>query len=346
MRDIAQDAAGPAFSVLDLSPITLGADAAQAFQNSRDLARNAERLGYKRYWLAEHHNMPGIASAATSLVISHIAAGTKTIRVGAGGIMLPNHAPLVIAEQFGTLASLYPGRIDLGLGRAPGTDHATTRALRRYFEGADRFPQDVVELQSYFRPAQPGQAVRAVPGAGLDVPIWILGSSVFGAQLAGLLGLPFAFAAHFAPDLLMEALSVYRRHFKPSEVLQQPYALVCISVVAADTDAEAKRLFTSQQQQFLALRRGTPGLMPQPVDDIAAIASESELTGLDHTFQYAAVGDLPTVRAKIQTLIRRTGANEIMAAAQIFDHAARVRSYEILAQAREGLAAPTERVIG
>ncbi len=260
--------------------------------------------------------------------------------------MLPNHPPLVIAEQFGTLASLYPGRIDLGLGRAPGTDHATIRALRRYFEGADRFPQDVVELQSYFRPAQPGQAVRAVPGAGLDVPIWILGSSVFGAQLAGLLGLPFAFAAHFAPDLLMEALGVYRSHFKPSEALQQPYALVCISVIAADTDAEAKRLFTSQQQQFLALRRGTPGLMPPPVDDIAAVASEAELAGLSHTFQYAAVGDLPAVRAKIETLIRQTQADEIMAAAQIFDHAARVRSYEILAAAREGLAAPAERLTG
>jgi len=322
------------FSVLDLSPVVMGGDIAQALNNSLDLARNAERLGFKRYWLAEHHNMPGIASAATSLVIGHVAAGTKSIRVGSGGIMLPNHAPLVIAEQFGTLAALHPGRIDLGLGRAPGTDQATARALRRYFEGADRFPQDVVELQSYFRPAQPGQAVRAVPGAGLEVPIWILGSSVFGAQLAGLLGLPFGFAAHFAPDLLMEALDVYRQHFKPSEDLQKPYALICVSVIAGETDEEAAHLFTSQQQQFLNLRRGTPGLMPPPVDDIAAIASPSELAGLAHTFQYAAVGSQATVQTRLAKLIHQTQANEIMAAAQIFDHGARVRSYEILAQAR------------
>jgi luciferase family oxidoreductase group 1 len=337
MHQTAQDVPGPAFSVLDLSPIVLGGDATLAFRNSLDLAQNAECLGFKRYWLAEHHNMPGIASAATSLVISHVAAGTKTIRVGSGGVMLPNHAPLVIAEQFGTLASLYPGRIDLGVGRAPGTDQGTARALRRYFDAADRFPQDVVELQSYFRPAQPGQAVRAVPGSGLDVPIWILGSSVFGAQLAGLLGLPFAFAAHFAPDLLMEALQVYRGHFKPSERLTEPYALVCVSVIAADTDDEARRLFTSQQQQFLALRRGTPGLMPPPLDDIREVASESELAGLNHTFQYAAVGGPATVRARLEALIRQTQADEIMAAAQIFDHKARVRSYEILADVRAAL---------
>ncbi|HEY2658470.1 MAG TPA: LLM class flavin-dependent oxidoreductase [Caulobacteraceae bacterium] len=319
------------FSVLDLAPVVLGGDVRQALNNSLDLARNAERLGYTRYWLAEHHNMPGIASAATSIVINHVAAGTKTIRVGSGGVMLPNHAPLVIAEQFGTLAALHPGRIDLGLGRAPGTDQATARALRRYFEAADRFPQDVVELQSYFRPAQPGQAVQAAPGAGQDVPIWLLGSSVFSAQLAGLLGLPFAFAAHFAPDLLMQALDVYREHFRPSEALQQPYALVCISVIAADTDTEARRSFTSQQQQFLALRRGTPGLMPPPVDDIAALASPSELAGLDHTFQYAAVGSAATVRGRIETLLRDTQADELMAAGQVFDHATRLRSYEILA---------------
>ena len=347
MRDIAPDptnGAGPIFSVLDVSPITQGGDAAQAFANSRDLAQHAERLGYRRYWLAEHHNMPGIASAATAVVISHVAAGTKSIRVGSGGIMLPNHAPLLIAEQFGALASLYPGRIDLGVGRAPGTDQPTVRALRRYIQGADRFPQDVVELQSYFQPVQPGQAVRAVPGAGLDVPVWILGSSVFGAQLAGVLGLPFAFAAHFAPDLLMQALEVYRGHFKPSDALQSPYALVCVNVVAAETDAEARRLFTSQQQQFLALRRGTPGLMPPPVDDLAAIASPSELAGLNHTFQYAAVGGLPTIRDKLATLIRQTGADEIMAAGQMFDHAARVRSYEILAEARRSLAADRDDV--
>ena len=324
-------AVGVPYSVLDLAPVVRGGDVSQAFRNSLDLARNAERLGYTRYWLAEHHNMPGIASAATSIVINHVAAGTKSIRVGSGGIMLPNHAPLVIAEQFGTLAALHPGRIDLGLGRAPGTDQATARALRRYFEGADRFPQDVVELQAYFRPAQPGQAVQAAPGAGQDVPIWLLGSSVFSAQLAGLLGLPFAFAAHFAPDLLMQALNVYREHFRPSEALDKPYAMVCISVIAADTDAEAQRLFTSQQQQFLALRRGTPGLMPPPVDDITSLASPSELAGLDHTFQYAAVGSPATIRAKIETLLRDTQADELMAAGQIFDHSARVRSYEILA---------------
>ena len=339
MRDPASEPAGPVFSVLDLSPVTVGADAAKAFDNSRDLARHAERLGYRRYWLAEHHNMPGVASAATALVISHVAAGTKTIRVGAGGIMLPNHPPLVIAEQFGALASLYPGRIDLGVGRAPGTDTATIRALRRYAEAADRFPQDVVELQAYFRPAVPGQAVQAVPGAGLDVPIWILGSSLFGAQLAGLLGLPFAFAAHFAPDLLMPALEVYRSHFKPSETLERPYALVCIGVIAAETDAEARRLFTSQQQQFLALRRGTPGLMPPPVDDIADVASPSEIAGLDHTFMYAAVGGPETVRAKVKAVLAATGADELMAGGQIFDHAARVRSYEILAGVRGALAA-------
>ena len=345
MRDVAEPA-GPVFSVLDLSPVIRGADAAQAFANSRSLAQHAERLGYRRYWLAEHHNMPGIASAATSLVISHVAAGTSTIRVGAGGIMLPNHPPLVIAEQFGTLASLYPGRIDLGLGRAPGTDAATIRALRRYAEGADRFPQDVVELQAYFRPAMPGQAVQAVPGAGLEVPIWILGSSVFGAQLAGLLGLPFAFAAHFAPDLLMQALEVYRSHFQPSETLEKPYAMVCIGVIAAETDAEARRLATSQQQQFLALRRGTPGLMPPPVDDIAEIASPSEIAGLEHTFQYAAVGGPETVRAKVEQVLRLTGADELMAAGQVFDHAARLRSYEILGGVRESLAATRFETVG
>lgn len=345
MPHIDPDAARPPFSVLDLSPVVMGGDPAEAFARSRNLAQNAERLGFHRYWLAEHHNMPGIASAATALVISHVAAGTKTIRVGSGGIMLPNHAPLLIAEQFGTLASLYPGRIDLGLGRAPGTDQATAKALRRYFDAADRFPQDVVELQAYFKPAVPGQAVRAVPGAGLEVPIWILGSSVFGAQLAGLLGLPFGFAAHFAPDLLMEALRVYRGHFRPSETLDKPYAMVCVSVIAADTDAEARRLFTSQQQQFLALRRGTPGLMPPPVDDITALASPSELAGLDHTFRYAAVGARASVRDKLAGLLRETGAQELMAAAQIFDHAARVRSYEILAGVRDDLHADARALV-
>src|SRR5581483_632028 len=254
------------FSVLDLSPICQGAKAADAFRNTLDLARNVERLGYRRYWLAEHHNMPGIASAATAVVIGHVAAGTKTIRVGSGGIMLPNHAPLVIAEQFGTLASLFPGRIDLGLGRAPGTDMRTARALRRNLQGSDdTFPQDVIELMSYFsappadQPHVMGQQVRAVPGAGLDVPVWILGSSLFGAELAAQLGLPFGFASHFAPDYLVQALEIYRAHFKPSEQLAKPHAMACIGVYAADTDAEARRLFTSIQQQFIALRRGSPG---------------------------------------------------------------------------------------
>jgi luciferase family oxidoreductase group 1 len=257
-------------SVLDLAPIVQGGDATQSFANSLDLAQHAERWGYRRYWLAEHHNMPGVASAATAVVIGHIAGGTRTIRVGAGGVMLPNHAPLVIAEQFGTLAALYPGRIDLGVGRAPGTDQLTARALRRTLAGAgdlDSFPQDVIELMGYFKPAEPGQVVSAVPGAGLEVPVWILGSSTYGAQLAALLGLPYAFASHFAPADLDQAVALYRANFRPSEQLDKPYVMLGLSVVAADTDAEARRLFSSLQQSFVNLRSGRAAPLPPPVDD-------------------------------------------------------------------------------
>jgi luciferase family oxidoreductase group 1 len=275
--------------------------------------------------------MPGIASAATAVVIAHVAGGTSTIRVGSGGIMLPNHAPLMIAEQFGTLESLYPGRIDLGLGRAPGTDMRTAQALRRYLAGADRFPQDVLELQAWFRPAIPGQAVRAVPGAGLDVPIWILGSSTFGAQLAAALGLPYAFASHFAPDDLIEALRIYRAEFKPSEQLKQPYAMAGISVVAADTDAEAQRLFTSIQQQFIYLRRGTPMPLQPPVDTMDGIWAATEKANVAHAMRRAQVGSPDTVRRGIEAFIEETGVDELMVAGQIFGHAARLRSFEIVA---------------
>ncbi len=318
-------------SVLDLSPISAGGDASMAFRNTLDLARNAERLGYNRYWLAEHHNMSGIASAATAVVIGHVAAGTSRIRVGAGGIMLPNHAPLVIAEQFGTLASLHPGRIDLGLGRAPGTDERTMRALRRDSHSADGFPQDVVELLHYFEPAVDGQAVRAVPGAGLRVPVWLLGSSTFSAQLAAALGLPFAFASHFAPDQLMPALALYRSRFEPSERLQRPNAMVGVSVIAAETDAQARRLFTSLQQQFIALRRGQSIQLQPPVDDISERMSPQEQLGLEHVLRLAIVGGPDTVRAGLHRFIAETSADEVIVTANIHDHAARVRSYEIVA---------------
>ncbi|WP_425996092.1 LLM class flavin-dependent oxidoreductase [Caulobacter sp. DWR1-3-2b1] len=331
-------ASSPVFSVLDLAPVPMGSTVGDALRNSLDLARHAERLGFHRYWLAEHHNMPGIASAATAVAIGHVASGTSTIRVGSGGIMLPNHAPLMVAEAFGTLAALYPGRIDLGLGRAPGTDQATMRALRRYMGAVDSFAQDVVELQAWFQPATPDQSVRAVPGEGQDVPLWLLGSSTYSAQLAAALGLPFAFAAHFAPDQLVDAIALYRRHFKPSDALASPYVMVCIGVCAAETDEEAKRLSSSTQQQFLALRRGRPGLMPPPVDDITLIASPAELAGLEHTFRYSAVGSPETVRNKIEAVLALTGADELMAASQIHSHTARVRSYEILAEIRGQLA--------
>ena len=328
------------FSILDLSPIVQGGDAAQAFRNTLDLARHAERWGYRRYWLAEHHNMPGIGSSATAVLIGYVAGGTSSIRVGSGGVMLPNHAPLVIAEQFGTLASLYPGRIDLGLGRAPGTDPWTARALRRGLgETAEQFPRDVVELQSYFRPAAPDQAVRAVPGAGLDVPIWLLGSSLYSAQLAAMLGLPFAFASHFAPDLLMPALEVYRSRFQPSEALDRPYAMVGAPVFAADSDADAQRLFTSAQQQFLNLRRGMPGQLPPPVDSMEGRWSPAEQAMVARALSCAVVGAPETVRAGLAAFIERTGADELMVTAQIFDHAARLRSFEIVAEQRDALAA-------
>jgi luciferase family oxidoreductase group 1 len=327
------------FSVLDLSPIIEGADAGRALRNTLDLARHAERLGYRRYWLAEHHNMPGIASAATAVVIGHVAAGTSTIRVGAGGVMLPNHAPLVIAEQFGTLEALHPGRIDLGLGRAPGSDQLTARALRRTLAGnIDEFPQDVLELRAYFHP-EPNQAVRAVPGAGLDVPLWILGSSLYGAQLAAALGLPFAFASHFAPDQMETALQLYRSRFQPSEALAKPYVMLGLNVFAAPSDAEAQRLFTSLQQAFVNLRRGRPGLLPPPVDDIEAILSPVERAMVAHSLSCAVVGSPETVRRGLDAFIARTGADEIMITAQIFDHAARLRSYEIAAKAHAELAA-------
>jgi luciferase family oxidoreductase group 1 len=326
-------------SVLDLSPITRGSDATQALRNSLDLARHAERLGYKRYWLAEHHSMPGIASAATAVAIAHVAGGTKTIRVGSGGIMLPNHSPLVIAEQFGTLDALFPGRIDLGLGRAPGSDQRTARALRRERANtaADTFPQDVLELQGYFKPAISGQAVRAIPGEGREIPIWLLGSSLFSAQLAAALGLPYAFAGHFAPDLMIEALAIYRREFKPSEQLSQPYAMAGVGVVAAETDAEAMKLFTSIQQQFIALHRGVPGQLPPPVDDLTSIASSQEIASVEYTLREAIVGSRETVRRRLVSFIERTGVDEVMATAHIFDHAARLRTYEILAEVRDEL---------
>src|SRR5687768_1004495 len=291
-------------SILDLVPVILGETPREALQKSLDLARYAERFGYTRYWVAEHHNMSGIASAATAVVIGHVAGGTKTIRVGAAGIMLPNHAPLVIAEQFGTLESLYPGRIDLGLGRAPGTDMLTARALRRDLAtAADQFPQDVVELQIYFDDPEPDQKIRAVPGAGLKVPLWILGSSLFGAQLAAHLGLPFAFASHFAPDALMEALAVYRAQFRPSVQLDRPYAMVGVNAVAAETDAKAKRLFTTVQQAFTNLHRGRPGPQPPPVDDIEQYWSPAEKLRTSHMLKYSIVGAPETVSEGLQRLV-------------------------------------------
>ena len=329
------------FSILDLSPVTEGSDPAQSFRNSLSLARHGEKLGYRRYWLAEHHGMPGIASAATAVLLAHIGAGTSTIRIGAGGVMLPNHSPLVIAEQFGTLESLYPGRIDLGLGRAPGSDQRTAQALRRDLQSdSDQFPQDVVELMAYFKPVQPGQMVRAVPGAGLDVPVWILGSSLFGAQLAAVLGLPYAFASHFAPAQMEEAIELYRHRFEPSEYLAAPYVMLGLNVVAAETDAEARRLFTSLQQAFLNLRTGRPAPLPQPVDDIEArfVAAGMD-TAMQGALKTAVVGDPQAVRAGLEAFVDKHRPDEIMVTAQIYDHAARVRSFEIAAQARDALAA-------
>jgi luciferase family oxidoreductase group 1 len=320
----------PRLSVLDLSPIIEGGDASIAFRNTADLAQHAERCGYHRFWLAEHHNLPGIASAATSVVIGHVAGKTKTIRVGAGGIMLPNHAPLVIAEQFGTLESLYPGRIDLGLGRAPGSDQRTARALRRNLgSSGDTFPQDVIELQSYFAGSQP---VQAIPGTGSDVPLYLLGSSDFSARLAAELGLPFAFASHFAPEYLDVALHLYRRDFQPSAALAEPYAMIGAGVFAADTDAEARRLFSSAQLQFLSMVRGSPGKLPPPVDSIDDHCTRAERAAIDERTRYSAVGSPETVRRRLQELLKQTHADEIIATGQIYDHAARLRSFEIAAE--------------
>ena len=327
------------YSILDLAPVCEGSDTTQAFRNTLDLAQHAEGWGYQRYWLAEHHNMPGIASAATAVLIAHVAAGTRTIRVGAGGIMLPNHSPLQVAEQFGTLAALHPGRIDLGVGRAPGTDQATARALRRYFEGADAFPQDVRELLGYFEPVEPGQAVRAVPGAGLDVPVWILGSSLFGAQLAAAMGLPFAFASHFAPDAMDQALMLYHRDFRPSARQRQPYAMLAVNVVAAATDAEARRLFTTAQQAFVNLRRGRAGLIPAPIDDIEAYWTPEEKAGVERALACSVVGGPETVAKGLAAFAARHRPDELMVVANIHDPQARQESYRIAAQAW-GLQAP------
>jgi luciferase family oxidoreductase group 1 len=319
-------------SVLDLAPIIEGGDAGQALRNTLDLARHAERWGYRRVWYAEHHNMPGVASAATSLVIGHVAAGTSQIRVGAGGIMLPNHSPLVIAEQFGTLASLFPDRIDLGLGRAPGTDHLTARALRRDIaRAAEDFPEDVVEVMSYLGPPVGDRHVRAVPGTGTEVPIWILGSSLFGAQLAAALGLPFAFASHFAPAQLNEASDIYRRLFKPSAKWPRPYLMLGVNVIAAADEGEARRLLTSLQQVFLQLRRGRPGPLPPPVEGFEERLSFHERATLEEVLACSFVGSPATVREGLASFAARTGADELIVASHIHDHQARLRSYEIVA---------------
>ena len=327
----------PPFSILDLAPVPEGATPADALHRSLDLAQHAERWGYRRYWVAEHHNMPGIASAATSVVVGYLAGGTSTIRVGSGGIMLPNHSPLVIAEQFGTLATLYPGRIDLGLGRAPGSDQQTMRALRRNPQSAENFPHDVLELQALLGPLQPGQTIQAVPGTGLEIPIWILGSSLFGAQLAAMLGLPYAFASHFAPEALMPALETYRTNFKPSRQLARPHAMVGLNVVAADTDTEARRLFTSAQQSFTNMLRGTRGKLQPPIADIETYWSRSEKVQASRMLACSVVGSPATVRAGMEDFAAQTGADELLVASAIFDHSARLRSYELLAEALTGM---------
>ena len=320
-------------SVLDLSPVPEGSTAGQALRNSMDLARHTEALGYRRYWMAEHHNMPGIASAATAVALAHIAQATSTIRVGAGGIMLPNHAPLLIAEQFGTLAALHPGRIDLGLGRAPGSDQIAAQAMRRNLAAdVDQFPQDVVELMGYFLPTEPGQHLQAVPGAGEDVEIWILGSSTFGAQLAAHLGLPYAFASHFAPGQMQDAIAIYRDRFRPSDRLAKPHVMLGVNIFAADTDDEARRLYSSLQQAFVNLRRGRPGKLPPPVDDFEANLDRYARAMLADALSCSIVGGPETVRRGLDAFVTATGADELMVTAQIYDHAARKRSFEILAQ--------------
>lgn len=325
------------YSVLDLSPILEGFSASDAFRNTLDLARHAEAWGFNRYWLAEHHNMPGIASAATSILIGHVAGGTSTIRVGSGGIMLPNHAPLVIAEQFGTLATLYPGRIDLGLGRAPGTDVATARALRRTLDDGEGFPQDVLELISYFADEQSGRAVRAVPGAGTRVPVWILGSSLYGAQLAAHFGLPYAFASHFAPAALDQAVTIYRQTFRPSEHLAKPYFMLALNIFAASSDAEGLYLKSSMQQSFANLRTGRPGPLPRPVDDINAHLDLSMMAMLNQALACSAQGSPETVRREIIHFMQRYEPDEVIFNGQIHDHQARLRSFEIAADIMKSL---------
>lgn len=327
-------------SILDLVRVTEDTDARGALDNARDLAAHAEKWGYRRFWVAEHHNMPGIASAATSEVIAHIAAGTVRIRVGAGGIMLPNHAPIIIAEQFGTLARLFPGRIDLGLGRAPGTDPATVRALRRSPGSAETFPEDVLELLSYFARAQPGQRVQAVPAAGTDVQVWILGSSTYGAQVAAQLGRPYAFASHFAPDQLLPALDIYRRRFKPSPQLDRPYAAVGVNIIAAETDRQALRLATTQKMSFTNLFRGVLGLSQPPIDDIETYWTPSEKAQVQHMLARSIVGSPETVRVAINSLVAETGADELIVVSDVYEHAARLRSYELIAATHTAGAAP------
>ena len=322
-----------ALSILDLVRVTETTDARAALDNARDLAAHAEHWGYRRFWVAEHHNMAGIASAATAVVLAHIAAGTSRIRIGAGGIMLPNHAPIIIAEQFGTLARLFPGRIDLGLGRAPGTDQLTVRALRRSLTDADDFPRDVLELQAYFQAVQPGQRVQAVPAAGTDVPLWILGSSTYGAQLAAEFGLPYAFASHFAPDMLSPALQIYRARFKPSAQLAHPHAMVGVNIIAADSDGEARRLATTQQMSFANIFRGTRGLSQPPIDDIDSYWSPVEKAQAAGMLARSIVGSPATVRAGIEALIAETGADELMIVSDVYDHGDRLRSFELVAEA-------------
>jgi luciferase family oxidoreductase group 1 len=328
-------------SVLDLSPIVEGGDAGQSLRNSLDLARHVEALGYRRFWMAEHHNLPAIASAATAVALAHVAAGTEKILIGAGGIMLPNHAPLIIAEQFGTLAALHPGRVELGLGRAPGSDQITARAIRRNLFGeVDEFPQDVVELMAYFRPAEPGQAVQAVPGAGIEVPIWILGSSLYGAQVAAYLGLPFAFASHFAPAMMMPAIAIYRERFRPSPQLAIPHVMLGLTVVAAETDDEARFLFSSLQQSTLNNRTGRRGRVPPPVPDFEVLLDPQARAIIDDALGCAVVGGRERVRRGLDDFVGRTGADELMITANIFDHKMRKRSFAIVAEIHGGMTAP------
>jgi len=323
-------------SILDLAPIVEGSTAADSLRHSLDLAQHAEAWGYHRFWLAEHHNMDGVACSATCVLVGHVAGGTKSIRVGSGGVMLPNHAPLVVAEQFGTLATLYPGRIDLGLGRAPGTDQMTARALRQHLatQGEDSFPQDVLELQGYLGDPQAGQAVRAIPGMGTKVPIWILGSSLHGAQLAAYLGMPYAFASHFAPDMLMQALEVYRSTYRPSAEWPKPHAMVGVNVVAADTDAEAARLFTSIQIRFLGMQRGVRGPLPRPIDpaELESMWNPREKAGVQRMLAASASGSAASVRDQLNAILAKTQADELIVAGAVHDHAARLRSYQLLAE--------------